>query len=63
MAKDKIDVDHILKEVEVAYAALKPIAERSPMYDTRQLALIIMRLIETARGDEDKTELPARHHA
>lgn len=41
---------------------LTPIAERSPMVDSRNLALLNMRLIEVLLGDEPATDLPQRHH-
>lgn len=45
-----------------AHAALKPIAERSASYDLRQLATILMRMIEAFRGDDKLTEVVPRHH-
>ena len=51
-----------LKALDDAYTALAPIANRSAMIDTRNMAKIGMRLIEELRGDEKKTELPSFHH-
>jgi hypothetical protein len=51
-----------LKVVNAAYDALAPIANRSAMIDTRNMAKILMRVIEDFRGDEKKTELPSFHH-
>lgn len=50
--------------LDEAHAALKPIAERSAHYDVRQLASVLLRLVETMRGDSDeqKTQVQPRHH-
>ena len=51
-------------EVEIAYRALKPIADRSASNDCRIIAKVLLRLIEEYRNlDDIRTELPPTHHA
>ena len=51
-----------LTSLNDAYNLLKPIAARSAMIDSQNLAKIMMRLIEDIRGDKEKTALPSYHH-
>ena len=48
--------------LDEAHVALTSIAERSAWQDARQIARVVMRIIEAMRGDEKKTEIPQRHH-
>ena len=65
MLIDQATIDmlaRMLPALNEEYDSLKPIAARSPYVDMRQMALARMRAIETMRGDEKKTEVPATHH-
>lgn len=54
--------DPLRAVLDESHAALKPMSERSTMADTRQLAAILLRLIEVWRDGVAKTTIQPRHH-
>ena len=57
------DDDKAKSGFDEIHAALKPIADRSAHYDVRQLATVMLRLVELLGDGKQKTEIPPRHHA
>lgn len=55
----EIDKDELKK----IHAMFRPIAEKSPMVDSRAVALLNMRMIEVLLGEYPTTALPTTHHA
>jgi hypothetical protein len=53
-------LDH--KKLEAIHEKLRPIAERSPMIDSQNLAKLSMALIDALLCRETTSDLPTRHH-